>query len=288
MSLTLERPKMRAAAALLIDGSDVTGLGGLQGAASGCAAVGVHAAQVVTRVEAPGAGWFIPWGVVEAQLRAAWTAVGPDAVLSGGYGEVAALEAACGVLEALPQAPPLVVNPRLFGRQGRPVGPEALWPVTRRRLIPLARAVMVNIFEAEALVGRRAAGAGGARDALKALVEAGAGVALLHSAPDSRHAVDLVFDGLDFYEFGGDRLERPALGAGAALAGAVVGGLARGAGALEAIEAARALVQEAVAAEVRAGALGGGAVALARLYGASQVRYDCLLEEPPPDLRARP
>lgn len=287
MSLELTKPAMRAAVVVALDGSDSAGLRGLQAIERACAALGAHVAPVATRLEAPeDQVWPIPAVVVEAQFMAALEHIGRDAIVTGAFGGVLGLEALCSALEDEERLElPLVVNPRLLDRQGGAVSPEALVPVMRQRLLRRAKVATLNQFEAHMLTRQRANTRQGARDALKALFDMGVELPLLHSAPDARHAVDLVYDGSGLVEFGADRLDQPAPGAGSLLAGSIAALLARGADGLSALEGGHALLHEALRASAKAGDQEGVPVPMGGLYQRADRRYEALLDEPLLDAR---
>jgi hydroxymethylpyrimidine/phosphomethylpyrimidine kinase len=87
------------------------------------------------------------------------------------------------------------------------------------------------------LTGRRASSAQGAKDALKALYDRGVAYPLLKAHPEAKHAVERVYDGAGIIEFGGDRLDGEF--EGVALSAWIAAHLARGQGALDAIDAAK-------------------------------------------------
>ncbi len=260
--LEIQRPVMRAASVLSIHESDSSGQGGVQADARVCAALGCHPLSVVTQVSSRGGlkadqSLAMPVEAVMTQLTALLEGIGADAIKVGMLGSFQSGEAVGRALKGALEGAPgvsVVVDPGLFDKKGRRRADERLDGVFKARFLRLARVVCVNVFEAEALTGRRVSSMDSRRDALRALRDGGAVAAVVVSSQIDRHAVDLVYDGSGFVEMGGDRVATEHHGgAGAALSAGIAAHLARGVGVLGAIEAARALVVEAIVEAARVG-----------------------------------
>ena len=136
------------------------------------------------------------------------------------------------------------------------LAPDAVAAV-RRELLPLAAIVTPNWPEAVLLTGEAEAAARGMARAARALVDAGAGAALVkggHLGGDE--VVDLFWDGESEALFRGARIDtRHTHGTGCTLSAAIAAGLARGAGLEEAVASAVRWVRAAIAS---APGLGGG------------------------------
>ncbi len=278
MSLLIQAPAMRAACVLALGESDASGVGGIQAAIRACVAAAVYPSTVVTRLAAPGAGsWSVPLPVATAQLTAVLERVDADAVLVGVIADEKMFGPLADILEPLEL--PTVLNPSLFTAEGQPFSPEALVPLLRERLLRQASVATLNMFEAEAISGQRTTSLEGRRDALKALFDLGVAYPMIKSAPDTRHAIDLVYNGADFFEFGADRQKMPAQGAGVTLAALITAQLSRGQDPLDAIDRAKSWLGEAIKAGVPAHKLPGPVQPATSLYEKSQLRYDCILAE---------
>jgi hydroxymethylpyrimidine/phosphomethylpyrimidine kinase len=99
----------------------------------------------------------------------------------------------------------------------------------REVLIPLATIVTPNVPEAETLLNRKIETLRDARDAARALVELGAGAAVVKGGHLQGQATDVLFDGKQYHEFTAERIDTPNThGTGCTFASAIAAGLAKG------------------------------------------------------------
>src|SRR6185369_4284797 len=101
--------------------------------------------------------------------------------------------------------------------------------VIRRRLVPLATLVTPNLAEAEALTGRRVSTPAEMRDAVRALIDAGARAVLVKGGHLPDTALDVLYDGASFHELTAARVPGRFHGSGCTLSAAIAVELARGA-----------------------------------------------------------
>jgi hydroxymethylpyrimidine/phosphomethylpyrimidine kinase len=125
------------------------------------------------------------------------------------------------------------------------------------RLLPLASLITPNLHEARILTGLEVDTLEGMRKAARALVEMGAGAALVKGGHLGREeAVDLLWDGDRELTWRRTRLDTPHThGTGCTLSAAATAGLARGLTLPEAVDQAVAFVSRAIR---TAPGLGGG------------------------------
>jgi len=110
--------------------------------------------------------------------------------------------------------------------------------------MPLCRVITPNIPEAEALSGCRIGSAADIRKAAERLVDMGAeSVIVTGGHAPGADVVDVFFDGVQFVELHGRRVDARAHGTGCTYASAVAAGLARG----QSVTAAAAEAQRYVA-----------------------------------------
>jgi hydroxymethylpyrimidine/phosphomethylpyrimidine kinase len=209
----------------------------------------VHIAPVATTVgfTTPGGGWrgaALPEAAVRRQLEGARDAVALDVVRIGLVGSEAGARA---IAEMLPPLP-VVVDPAFLDRAGEARLADDAVGALLARLVPLATVIMPNADEASRLTGRPVRSLGGMRDAARRLADFGVGNVLITGGRLQDHAVDLLWDGAGFIEFGCDRRPDGHLlrGVGETFTAAVAGHLARGLALPEAIDAAKALVTRAI------------------------------------------
>lgn len=258
----------RSAVALTVTECDTAGTRGLLADLRAFAAVGVRARCAVTRVRVAGNVAELAVEAVRAQVDAGMPA---DATKTGALGPEAIVRAVAEVLDyAAPER--LVVDASLVDADGQPWGNAAAHNAVAGHLANRALVLAVNRFEAELLCGQRVHDLAGMREAGKRLFDLGPRSVLLTAGRMEGHAVDLVYDGAGFIEFGADRVRLERLsGTGETLTGALTAELARGTPLLEAVDAARRCVVRAVASPAILRDRSPVAEALAGLYAAAGV-----------------
>jgi len=143
----------------------------------------------------------------------------------------------------------LVVDPVMVAKSGDPLLTEDARRAIRDELLPLAAVITPNVFEAEALLGRRIADLDAMRDAARELKKFGCRWVVVKggSLDIGSKAVDVVCDGGEPILLTSPRLEsRNTQGTGCTFASAIAAGLARGAAPLEAIKRAKEYITEAI------------------------------------------
>lgn len=151
------------------------------------------------------------------------------------------------------EIPNVVLDPVMKAKHGEILlMPRALKRM-KRVLVPKATLVTPNAEEAEALTGIAVKDPASARDAAKALVDMGAKAALVKGGHLDGEPVDVLFDGSDFHEFPGKRLEKNMHGTGCVLSSAVAARLALGDELPDAISFAKEYVTRAIEQSVRLG-----------------------------------
>ena len=245
--------------ALTVGTSDSSAASGVQADLKTFAAHGVYGSSIVVAVVAQSTkGVFaiaeVPDEVVVAQIDVVMEDIGADAAVTGVLSSRLLVEVVADRLEAW--GAPIVVDPVMTTWSGDQVlQPNALRAV-RERLLPIATIVTPTLAEAEALTGRVIATPDDLREAARAIAGFGPRWVLIASARRQAGAIDLLFDGSDF-------IELPASDDGAirgievrgTIAAAITANLALGRDPREAIEAARAYADDAMAAGY---AIGGG------------------------------
>jgi hydroxymethylpyrimidine kinase/phosphomethylpyrimidine kinase len=241
---------------MVIAGSDSGGGAGLQADLLAVAALGGHASTVVTALTAQNtlgvAGvWPVPPEFVAAQFRAVAQDIGLDAVKTGMLPTAAHVRVVAELVaeSVATRRVPVVVDPVLAASAGgdlaEPAGLEAL----KTRLLPLASLVTPNLAEAQALTGLAVREPRDMARAARALVEMGAGAALVKGGHLQGEPLDLLYDGRQEYSFSAPRLANPHdHGTGCTLASALATLLALGWELKQAVERARLLVRRAIAA----------------------------------------
>jgi hydroxymethylpyrimidine/phosphomethylpyrimidine kinase len=215
---------------------------------------GVHGTSVLTALTAQNTRGVRAVAEVEPrfvaeQLAAVLDDLDVAAAKTGMVARAAVVESIVDGLRACP-VPHLVVDPVMMATSGDalldPEGVRAL----RMLLLPLATLVTPNLGEAEALTGRSISSPADMRDAARALVDLGAGAALVtggHLRNGGRDAVDVLWDGGGSREFSARRIAaRSTHGTGCTLSAAIAAGLAAGRDLPEAIARAKGYVTRAI------------------------------------------
>jgi len=234
--------------ALAIAGSDPTGGAGIQADLKTFAALGVYGMSAVTAITAQSTrgvaeSAVLPADVVTAQVEAIAGDSTVDAVKVGMLGTAAIVEAVAAAIEEL-ELPSLVLDPVIAASSGARLLDDDGVQAMLLRLMPLCRVITPNIPEAEALSGCRIGSAADIRKAAERLVDMGAeSVIVTGGHAPGADVVDVFFDGVQFVELHGRRVDARAHGTGCTYASAVAAGLARG----QSVTAAAAEAQRYVA-----------------------------------------
>lgn len=147
---------MRPRTALTIAGSDSGGGAGVQADLKTFLDHGVYGMSVLCALTAQNTRGVtgvlpVPPDFVRAQLDAVFEDLPVDAVKIGMLGDRGVIEAVADFLGALPERPPVVLDPVMVAKGGHPLlAPDAV-ACLRERLVPLATVVTPNLPEAEAL-----------------------------------------------------------------------------------------------------------------------------------------
>ena len=247
--------------ALTVAGSDSGGGAGIQADLKTFHAFGVFGTSAVTAITAQNtlgvtAVHAVPLDVVRAQIDAVASDLPPAAVKSGMLATAALVEAVADALRDH-RLEAYVLDPVMVATSGDRLLDEDAEEAVVRRLLPLAALVTPNLHEAGILTGAPVSTFDDMRRAARALVDAGAGAALVkggHLA--EREAVDVLWDGREERVWRRRRLPaRNTHGTGCTLSAAVAAGLARGASLPDAVDTAVDYVARAIAG---APDLGGG------------------------------
>jgi hydroxymethylpyrimidine/phosphomethylpyrimidine kinase len=234
--------------AITIAGLDSGGGAGIGADLKTFAAMGVHGAAAVTCVTAQNTREVrevhcLSPPLVRAQIMAVWDDMGVDAGKTGMLGTREIVEAVAETVSRL--GLPLVVDPVMEAKAGVRLLADDAVEALRRRLIPLARVVTPNRYEAEVLAGVKIRSVEDAKRAAELIHrELGAGVVVVKGGHlDAGEAVDVVYAGGTFHELAAPRLSsRATHGAGCCFSAAIAAGLAKGLGPLEAVRQAKQLL----------------------------------------------
>ncbi len=231
-----------------------------------CALLGVHACVAVSAVTVQnslGVSGFqaIDPDVVAAQVRSVVTDIGVGAAKTGMLASSAIITAVVEVTTEVGiggDGPiPLVVDPVCASMHGDPLLAAEAVDTLRSKLIPHATVVTPNLDEVRLITGIDVVDSASQHEAARTLHELGARWALVKGGHlrSSGHSPDLLFDGVEFYEFDHERIDTGHdHGAGDTLAAAMACALAHGFSVPDAVGFAKSWVTRALRAAYPLGA----------------------------------
>lgn len=238
--------------ALTIAGSDSGGGAGIQADLKTFHQFGVFGTSAVTAITAQNTtGVYsihpVPLLDVRAQIDAVASDLRPAAFKSGMLATAELAEMVAGAIgeHGLMM---YVMDPVMVATSGDRLLETEAEETLRDALLPLSFVVTPNLAEAAILTGRPVETLDDMRSAARALVEAGAGSALIKGGHLAGDAVDLLWDGAQEYLWRRRRVDTPHThGTGCTLSAAIAAGLARGDSLHDAVNTATRFVGRAIA-----------------------------------------
>ena len=244
--------RMSLPVALTVAGSDSGGGAGIQADLKTFHQFGVFGTSAITAITAQNtigvsAIHPVPLDDVRAQIDAVVSDLRPDAAKTGMLATVELVEVVAAALRAH-RVSALVVDPVMVATSGDRLLEKDAETALRTYLLPLARAVTPNLEEAEILTGREVRSVEQMSDAARALVDAGAGAALVKGGHLEGDAVDLLWDGQNERVWRHARVETPHThGTGCTLSAAITAGLALGSPLIDTVDRAVTFIARAIA-----------------------------------------
>lgn len=239
--------------ALTIAGSDSGGGAGIQAdlktfsafstfGTSAITAITVQDTRGVTGVHA------IPIDIVAGQIAVVAEDLQPAAVKTGMLATPELVDAVAAAIVDC-RLRNLVVDPVMVATSGDRLLAREAEARVRDRLLPLAAVITPNLDEASLLVGAEVRTPAAMREAAVALVELGAGAALVKGGHlEGQEMIDILFDGREVREWRRARIDTTSThGTGCTLSAAIAAGLAHGRPLGTAVDDALDYVQRAIA-----------------------------------------
>lgn len=220
--------------ALAIAGSDPSGGAGIQADLKTFSALGVYGMAAITALtaqntlEVTGVHEVPPEFVVQ-QIETVFADITPDAVKTGMLANAEVTREVARLAREL-DFRNLVVDPVMVAKSGDRLLREDAVNALREQLIPVAFVLTPNLPEASDILGRPLRNVYEMRDAARMIHALGASNVVIKGGHLPGPTVtDILFDGADFHEFTGPRIEtRNTHGTGCTLASAIAAYLARG------------------------------------------------------------
>lgn len=236
---------------LTVAGSDSGAGAGIQADLKACAARGVYCSTVITAVTAQNTLGVQDVSIVSeesvvAQLKSVLSDMRVDVVKTGMLPSIAMVKILQDSLKQFPvQA--LVVDPVMVSTSGDVLAGPSILDTFRQDLLPMADIITPNLKETSALLGgKQLETINDMRSAAKSLHDMGPRNVLVKGGdlPSSSDAVDIFFDGKDFYELRSSRIKtRNTHGTGCTLASCIAAELAKGSSMLSAVKVAKRYVE---------------------------------------------
>ena len=239
--------------ALTIAGSDSSGGAGVQADLKTMLANGVFGESVITALTAQNtmgvdAVMNVPADFIEAQMKAVFTDIFPDAVKIGMVSEKGLI---CVIAEKLEQykAKNIVVDPVMVATSGARLISEDATDTLKQKLFPLATVLTPNIPEAEVLTGMKIKSAEDMIRAAEQISKEYDCAVLCKGGHQIHTANDLLFADGTYHWFEGKRIDNPNThGTGCTLSSAIASNLAKGYDLQTAVERAKEYISGALAA----------------------------------------
>ncbi|KZV49807.1 Thiamin biosynthesis protein isoform 1 [Dorcoceras hygrometricum] len=250
-----EDARFRVPHVLTVAGSDSCAGAGIQADLKACAARGVYCSTVITAITAQNTVGVQGVSIVDEefvgeQLNSVLSDMCPDVVKTG-------MLPSPGIIKILSQSlkefrvGALVVDPVMVSTSGDVLADSSVLASFREELLPLADIVTPNLKEASALLGDGITleTVADMRSAAKHIYEIGPRNVLVKGGDlsASSDAVDVLFDGKNFYEFRSARIKTlNTHGTGCTLASCIAAEVARGSSVFSAVKIAKRYVETAL------------------------------------------
>ncbi|HAL61438.1 MAG TPA: bifunctional hydroxymethylpyrimidine kinase/phosphomethylpyrimidine kinase [Chloroflexi bacterium] len=237
--------------ALTIAGSDSGGGAGIQADLKTFAALGVYGMSVLTSITAQNTVgvqgiYDLPPEFVGLQIDSVLTDIGADAVKTGMLSNTKIITLVAEKLRRY-QVENLVIDPVMIAKSGDPLLREEAHVTLVHDLFPLAKVVTPNLHEARVLSRLPTSNLEEMKEAAKAIHRLGPQNVVVKGGHLEGESVDLLYDGHQFLEFPGPRLEtKNDHGTGCTFASAIAAGLAKGQDVPTAVKAAKEYITQAL------------------------------------------
>jgi hydroxymethylpyrimidine/phosphomethylpyrimidine kinase len=241
-------PAAATRVALTIAGSDPSGGAGIQADLKTFHQLGVYGAAAITLITVQNTTRVsrvepLDPDLIALQIAAVLEDITPDAAKTGAMGTASAIRAvAASALHC-----PLVVDPVIMSKHGKPLIDAEGRKALRELLLPRAAVVIPNLDEAAELAGIAVGNPAQMREAARRITELGPGAVLVKGGHLVGDALDILFHNGAFTEFTAPRQDtRHTHGTGCTYSAAITAFLARGLPLEDAVRHAKAFISEAI------------------------------------------
>jgi hydroxymethylpyrimidine kinase/phosphomethylpyrimidine kinase len=236
---------------LTIAGSDSGGGAGIQADLKAITLLGGFGMSVLTALTAQNTVAVtsiheVPLDFIAAQIDAVFSDIGVDSVKTGMLSNTEVVKLVASKMSEYKPAI-VVVDPVMVAKSGDPLLAADARKTLGEFLLPEATVVTPNLPEASALVGWEVAKEKEMRIAAKEIHALGPKYVLVKGGHLKGEAVDVLFDGQEFHEFRSPRVETKNVhGTGCTYASAIATYLAQELDVVEAVDAAKRFITEAI------------------------------------------
>lgn len=236
---------------LTIAGSDCSGGAGVQADLKTFSAHGVYGMSVIAAIVAENTCRVLAVQeaapeMIRKQMDAVFEDIEVDAVKVGMLSSPACMRA---VAEGLKAYRPrhVVVDPVMYAKNGSPLMAPSAIGCLIREVLPLSEVLTPNIPEAEEITGMTIERVSDMERAARRIRSMGCGAVVVKGGHACGEAVDVLYDGSEFYHFTGRRIAtKNTHGTGCTFSSAIAARLAEGCGAVRAVGLAKEYVQGAI------------------------------------------
>ena len=236
--------------ALSIAGSDSCGGAGIQADLKTFTVLGVYGATVLTAITAQNtlgvqAAVELSLKIIRQQFRSVTSDITPSAVKTGMLASIAIIELIAHELANL--TCPYVCDPVMVAKSGDPLLTPGAVSAIRQRLLPIARVLTPNRFEAQQLLGAEVQTLEQAREAARRLADLGPAAVIIKGIEQGGHICDVLYANGEYELLRGPRQPRgKSHGSGCTFSAAITAELAKGRSLSEAAQTARLVIDAAI------------------------------------------
>lgn len=217
---------------LTIAGSDPSGGAGIQADLKVFSAFKLYGMAVITALTAQNTKGFygimdIPPGFIEKQLNSILSDIKVDAVKTGMLYSPETIDVISNIFNDY-KVKNIVVDPIIKSTTGISLIKKGAIERMRKALLPLATIVTPNLYEASELSGISIKGIKEMKEAAKIIKDLGTEAVIITGGHFEKKALDLFYDGKEFFEMRGERILGSYHGTGCVYSAAIASSLAMG------------------------------------------------------------
>jgi hydroxymethylpyrimidine/phosphomethylpyrimidine kinase len=242
---------------LTIGGSDSSGGAGIQADLKALSSIGVHGCSVITCVTAQntrkiGAIYPLPIHIIDKQLKCIINDIRPKIFKTGMLYNKEIVR--CVAKNIVKKNNSIVVDPVMSATIGKSLISKDYLESLKSDLIPFAKIVTPNTFEASVIANMKIKGINDVKTACKKIQKMGCEYVLIKGGHLRGNAIDILFDGKSYTTFSSARITGKMHGTGCTFASLIAGFLAKGMTIGDAVENAKYAITKAIESRYSIGA----------------------------------